>query len=87
MDLYTAWWEQYRRFNKVPAIVVVPAREWPVIEVILCKAPMRDAEKDLLANIPLQRTRAAAAAGNRQQQHQQRKPGETRPGKQQPPPK
>lgn len=84
MDLHTAWWEQFRRSDKVPANVVVPAGEWLIIEVSLCKTLMRDAEKDLLASIPLQRSRAAAAR-NRQQQ-QQRKPGEARPGKQQPPP-
>lgn len=84
MDLYTAWWEQYRRSDQVPTSVVTPTGGWPIIEVSLCKALMRDAEKDLLANIPLQRERAAIFA-RRQQQQQARRPGETRPGKQQPP--
>ena len=62
MDLYTAWWREYRRSDKVPAIVVISTGEWPIIEVSLCKTLMRDAEKDLIANVPLQRKRAAIVA-------------------------
>jgi hypothetical protein len=85
MDLYTAWWKEYRRSDKVPANVVIPTGEWPIIEVSLCKTLMRDAEKDLIANVPLQRERAAIVA-NKQRQQPARQPGATRPGKQQPPP-
>ena len=89
MDLYTAWWKQYRRSDKVPANVVIPTGEWPIIEVSLCKTLMRDAEKDLIANVPLQRERAAIVAAKQQQRQRQqpaRQPGATRPGRQQPPP-
>ena len=89
MDLYTAWWREYRRSDKVPANVVIPTGEWPIIEVSLCKTLMRDAEKDLIANVPLQRKRAAIVASKQQQRQRQqpaRQPGATRPGKQQPPP-
>ena len=89
LDMYTAWWEQYRRSDEVPADVVIPTGEWPIIEVSLCKKLMREAEKDLIANVPLQRERAAMIAGKQQQQQRQqqaRQPGAARPGKQQPPP-
>ena len=59
MDLYTAWWEQFRCSDKVPANVIVSAGEWPIIEVSLCKTLLRDVEKDLLANIPPQSTAIA----------------------------
>ena len=44
LDLYEAWWEQYRRSDEVPDDVVIPDGEWPIIEMRLFKSLLRNAE-------------------------------------------
>ena len=38
LDLYEAWWEQYRRSDEVPDDVVIPDGEWTIIEMRLFKS-------------------------------------------------
>ena len=59
LDLYNAWWEQYRESDLVPRDVVVPDGGWPIIEMDLFKIILRKAEEDRSRNIPLQKERAA----------------------------
>ena len=76
MDLYNAWWIEYRRSDDVPDDVVIPDGEWPIIEMSLFKSLLRLAETDLSKNIPLQRERAAAVKKSPPKAPQQGAPAE-----------
>ena len=74
LDLYNAWWEQYRESDLVPRDVVVPDGGWPIIELSLFKIILRNAEEDLSKSIPLQKERAALMKKNTPPASQQQKP-------------